>query len=198
MSTFLLILLGIVVVAGFWLMGIYNKLINLSNQVKNAWSQIDVQLQRRYDLIPNLIETVKGYMNFEKGTLEAVISARNQGAAAREAIQKSGAPPDAASMQQLLGAENALRSSIPQIFALAENYPQLRASENMQILQEELGSTENRIAFARQAYNDQSMIYNTAQQIFPAVLVASFFGHKPAELYQVENDEAKKAVKVCF
>lgn len=194
----LLALLAIVAIFAFWLMGIYNKLINLSNQVKNAWSQIDVQLQRRYDLIPNLIETVKGYMNFEKGTLEAVISARNQGAAAREAIQKSGEPPSPEAMKQLLGAESALRSSIPQIFALAESYPQLRASENMRVLQEELGSTENRIAFARQAYNDQSMIYNTAQQEFPAVLVASTFGHKAAELYEVQDQEAKKAVKVSF
>jgi LemA protein len=201
MSTAMSILLGllaIAAIAAFWLMGIYNKLVNLSNQVKNAWSQIDVQLQRRYDLIPNLIETVKGYMNFEKGTLEAVISARNQGAAAREAVQKSGEPPSPEAMKQILGAEAALKGSLPQIFALAENYPQLRASENMKILQEELGSTENRIAFARQAYNDQSMLYNTAQQEFPAVLVASMFGHKPAELYEVETEEAKKAVKVSF
>ncbi len=198
METIFLVLLGAAALGAFWLMGIYNRLVTLRNQVKNAWSQIDVQLQRRYDLIPNLIETVKGYMNFEKGTLEAVISARNQGAAAREAVQKSGEPPSEDAMKQILGAESALKSSLPQIFALAENYPQLRASENMQILQEELGSTENRIAFARQAYNDQSMNYNTAQQEFPAVLVANMFGHKPAELYQVETEEAKKAVKVSF
>lgn len=198
METIFLVLLGAAVLGAFWLMGIYNRLVTLRNQVKNAWSQIDVQLQRRYDLIPNLIETVKGYMNFEKGTLEAVISARNQGAAAREAVQKSGEPPSEEAMKQILGAESALKGSLPQIFALAENYPQLRASENMQILQEELGSTENRIAFARQAYNDQSMNYNTAQQEFPAVLVANMFGHKPAELYQVETEEAKKAVKVSF
>lgn len=198
METIFLVLLGAAAIGAFWLMGIYNRLVTLRNQVKNAWSQIDVQLQRRYDLIPNLIETVKGYMNFEKGTLEAVISARNQGAAAREAVQRSGEPPSEEAMKQILGAESALRGSLPQIFALAENYPQLRASENMQILQEELGSTENRIAFARQAYNDQSMNYNTAQQEFPAVLVANMFGHKPAELYQVETEDAKKAVKVSF
>lgn len=198
MDTLFLSLLALAALAGFWLIGIYNRLVNLRNQVKNAWSQIDVQLQRRYDLIPNLIETVKGYMNFEKGTLEAVISARNQGANAREAIQKSGQPPTPEQMKQLLGAESALKSSIPQIFALAENYPQLRASENMQILQEELASTENRIAFARQAYNDQSMLYNNAQQEFPGVLVASFLGHKPAELYQVTTDAAKQPVKVSF
>jgi LemA protein len=194
----LLGLLGLAAIVAFWLMGVYNKLVNLSNQVKNAWSQIDVQLQRRYDLIPNLIETVKGYMNFEKGTLEAVISARNQGAAAREAVQKSGEPPSPEAMKQIIGAESALRGSLPQIFALAESYPQLRASENMKILQEELASTENRIAFARQAYNDQSMIYNTAQQEFPAVLIASTFGHKPAQLYEVQDADAKKAVRVSF
>lgn len=198
MGTFFLVLLALAALAVFWLVGIYNKLVTSRNQVKNAWSQIDVQLQRRYDLIPNLVETVKGYMNFEKGTLEAVISARNQGARAREAIEKSGEPPSSEQMQQILGAEAALRSSIPQIFALAENYPQLRASENMQILQEELASTENRIAFARQAYNDQSMLYNNAQQEFPAVLVASFFGHHPAELYQITSEDAKQPVKVSF
>lgn len=179
-------------------LGIYNNLITKRNQVKNAWSQIDVQLQRRYDLIPNLIETVKGYMNFEKGTLEAVISARNQAAQARQAIQSQGGPTAGASIQNLLSAESALHTSLPQIFALAENYPQLRASENMRVLQEELSSTENRIAFARQAYNDQSMDYNTAQQVFPAVLFASAFGHKPVEMYQVNDPEAQKAVKVSF
>jgi len=201
MSTIMSIFLGfcaIVLIGLFWLMSVYNKLINLRNQVKNSWSQIDVQLQRRYDLIPNLIETVKGYMNFEKGTLEAVISARNQGAAARESIKKSGEPPSPEAMSQILGAESALRSSIPQIFALAESYPDLKASENMKILQEELSSTENRIAFARQAYNDQSMIYNTTQEQFPASLVAGAFGHKLAELYEIQDQEAKKPVKVSF
>ena len=198
MMIIFLAIIGVAVLGLLWLMGIYNKLITLKNQVKNSWSQIDVQLQRRYDLIPNLIETVKGYMNFEKGTLEAVISARNQGAAARESIQKSGGTPTPEAMQQIVGAEAALRGSIPQIFALAENYPQLKASENMKILQEELGSTENRIAFARQAYNDQAMYYNTAQQEFPTALVAGMFGHRPSELYQVQDEEAKKAVKVSF
>lgn len=198
MMIIFLVIIGVAVLGLLWLMGVYNKLITLRNQVKNSWSQIDVQLQRRYDLIPNLIETVKGYMNFEKGTLEAVISARNQGAAARESIQKSGGTPTPEAMQQIVGAEAALRGSIPQIFALAENYPQLKASENMKILQEELGSTENRIAFARQAYNDQAMYYNTAQQEFPTTLVAAMFGHQPSELYQVHDEEAKKAVKVSF
>lgn len=200
MGTLALILLGVVAVGALWLAGVFNRLVTLQNQVKNAWSQIDVQLQRRYDLIPNLVETVKGYMGYEKGTLESVIKARNQAAAAREAIDKSGGPTEAStdSMKQLLAAEASLRTSLPQIFALSEAYPELKASENMRILQEELGSTENRIAFARQSYNDQSMIYNTAQQVFPTVLVAALFGHHPVALYETTDQEVKKPVKVSF
>lgn len=198
MSILGLVILGLIAIGLLWLTGVYNRLISLSNQVKNAWSQIDVQLQRRYDLIPNLIETVKGYMSYEKGTLETVIKARNQAALAREAIDKSGGPTSGASMKDLMAAEASLRTALPQIFALAEAYPELRASENMRVLQEELGSTENRIAFSRQAYNDQAMIYNTAQQVFPAVLVASSFGHRPVDLYEVADQDAKKSVKVSF
>ena len=192
-----IIVLTIVVLLVLTGIGIYNKLVTLRNQVKNAWSQIDVQLQRRYDLLPNLVETVKGYMGYEKSTLEAVISARNQAASALEALQKSGGPTEGA-LQQLLRAETTLKGAMGSIFALAENYPQLRASENMARLQEELSTTENTIAFARQAYNDQVLTYNTAQQRFPAVLFASAFGHHPAELYVIEEQEAKKAVKVSF
>ena len=192
-----LVILAIVVLLGLFAVGIYNRLVGLRNQVKNAWSQIDVQLQRRYDLIPNLIETVKGYMGYEKGTLEAVINARSNAVAARENIAKSGGPTEA-SIKGLLQAEGTLQSSLGKIFALAENYPQLRASESMRTLQEELTSTENKVAFARQAYNDQVMTYNTTQQVFPAVLLASAFGHHPAELYEVDQPEAKKAVKVSF
>lgn len=198
MSTALIVILAIVALFAMWLIGIYNNLVGLRNQVKNAWSQIDVQLQRRYDLIPNLIETVKGYMTYEKGTLEAVISARNQAASARQAVEQSGGPTGDGSIKQLLAAESTLKSSLGNFFALAENYPQLKASEPMQRLQEELGSTENKIAFARQAYNDQAMNYNTAQQIFPAVLIASALGHHPADLYEVQDAEAKKSVKVAF
>lgn len=194
----LIILIAIIVVLVLWGVGIYNRLVGLKNQVKNAWSQIDVQLQRRYDLIPNLVETVKSYMTYEKSTLEAVIQARNQAASARETLAKAGGPTEEGQMKNLLGAEASLRGALGNFFALAENYPQLRASENMKMLQEELSSTENKIAFARQAYNDQAMVYNTSQQQFPAAIFATMFGHHPVDLYEVQDAEAKKAVKVAF
>lgn len=198
MSTWILLgILAFIIIIALYGVGIYNRLIALKNQVKNSWSQIDVQLQRRYDLIPNLIETVKGYMGYEKGTLEAVVQARSQAVAARDKIEKEGGPTEG-SLKDLMGAEAALKSSLGNIFALAENYPQLRASETMQRLQEELSSTENKIAYARQAYNDQVMLYNTSQQEFPAVLFAATFGHHAVEQYEVEAPEAKKAVKVSF
>jgi LemA protein len=197
MGTFLIVLIVLIVLFVFWLIAAYNRLVTLRNQVKNSWSQIDVQLQRRYDLIPNLIETVKGYMTYERGTLEAVVNARNQASAARQAIEKSGGPTEG-SLKELLAAESTLKGSLGQLFALAENYPQLKASEPMQRLQEELSSTENKIAFARQSYNDQAMGYNTAQQTIPVVFVAGMFGHHPADLYEVSDAEARKAVKVSF
>lgn len=197
MSWIIIAIIVIVILLIFWIVGIYNRLIRLRNQVKNAWSQIDVQLQRRYDLIPNLVETVKGYMTYERGTLEAVIQARNQAQAARELVEKKGGPTDA-SLKDLIGAETALRGAIGNIFALAENYPQLRASENMQRLQEELSSTENKVAFARQSYNDMAMSYNTSQQEFPTLIFASAFSHKPVDLFEIEDKDAKKAVKVQF
>jgi LemA protein len=192
-----LVILGIVVLLALWAVAIYNRLVRLRNQVKNAWAQIDVQLQRRYDLIPNLIETVKGYMTYEKGTLEAVVNARAQAVAARDQVASAGGPTES-SLKGLMAAEGTLKGAMGNFFALAENYPQLRASENMKNLQEELSSTENKIAFARQAYNDQVMAYNTAQQEFPAAMVASALGHHPADLYEVQDAEAKKAVKVSF
>lgn len=192
-----LIILAVVVLFALFAIGLYNKLVTLRNQVKNAWSQIDVQLQRRYDLIPNLIETVKGYMNYEKGTLEAVVNARNQSVAALKALKDAGGPTEG-SLKDLSVAEQALKSGVGQIFALAERYPELKANETMRTLQEELSTTENKIAFARQAYNDQAMIYNTAQQEFPAVLVASFLGHHPADLFEVKDEAAKGPVKVAF
>jgi LemA protein len=192
-----LIILAIIVILVVWVISIYNRLVTLRNQVKNAWSQIDVQLQRRYDLIPNLIETVKGYMGYEKGTLEAIVNARSRAIAARESIEKKGGPTED-SLKPLLGAEADLQGAMTRFFALSENYPQLKASENMQRLQEELSSTENKVAFARQAYNDQVLVYNTSQQVFPAVLFAAALGHHPTDLYQVEDVEARKAVKVSF
>lgn len=196
MTTGMILLLAAAAIA-LWAVGIYNHLVTLSNQVKNAWSQIDVQLQRRYDLIPNLVEAVKGYMNYEKGTLEAVINARSQAMAARKEVQQQGGPTET-SLGNLAAAESTLKSALGSFFALAENYPELKASQNMQQLQEELASTENKIAFSRQAYNDTVLTYNTAQQVFPASLVANLFGHHPADLYNVEAPEAKQAVKVSF
>jgi LemA protein len=197
MGTSTIILLVAIAVLAFFVIGIYNNLVALRNRVKNAWSQVDVQLQRRYDLIPNLIETVKGYMGYEKGTLEEVVRARNQAVAARESIQKQGGPTEG-SLKELMGAEAALSGSLGRIFALAENYPQLRASEPLMKLQEELSSTENKVAFARQAYNDQVLAYNTSQQKFPNMFFASAFGHHPADFYEIESVEMKKNPKVTF
>lgn len=194
-----MIILGIILLlAVLWGVGIYNHLVRLRNQVQNSWSQISVQLQRRYDLIPNLIETVKGYMNYEKGTLESVVEARSQAVYAKNQLERKGGPAGAGSVKDLMAAEGTLKSALGNLFALAENYPQLKASEPMNRLQEELSSTENKIAFARQAYNDQAMGYNTAQQTFPNNFFASMFGHHPVELYEIEDVEAKKPVKVSF
>ena len=191
-----IIVIVIVLIIG-WIIGIYNRLVRLRNQVKNAWSQIDVQLQRRFDLIPNLVETVKGYMTYEQTTLQKVVEARNTAKTARDNLEQKGGPTEG-SLQDLMGAETELRGALANVFALAENYPQLRATENMQRLQEELSSTENKVAFSRQAYNDSVMLYNTTQQEFPAVLFASALGHKPADLFEIQEQEAKKAVKVQF
>lgn len=197
MSGFFIAIIVIAVLIGLWGIGIYNRLVRLRNEVKNSWSQIDVQLQRRYDLIPNLVEAVKGYMAHERGTLESVVNARNNAAQARENIAKTGGPTEG-SLKELIGAETTLKGAMANVFALAENYPQLRASENMQQLQEELSSTENKVAFARQAYNDGVLSYNTAQQEFPAVLIASSLGHHPADLFEVSDSAAKNAPKVSF
>jgi LemA protein len=200
MTTSLLIIvlvaLVIVVVAGLFLMSVYNRLITLKNRFKNAFAQIDVQLKRRYDLIPNLVETAKGYMKHESGTLEAVIAARNQASSAREKVSQN--PADNSSMQSLLGAEGALTGALGRLFAVAEAYPDLKANQNMMQVSEELTSTENKVAFARQAYNDSVMIYNTARETFPNNVVAGMFNFNEASLFEITNAQEKEPVKVSF
>lgn len=195
--TALIVLLVILLLIVFWGVGAYNRLIGMRNQFKNAFAQIDVQLKRRYDLIPNLVETAKAYMKHERETLEAVIAARNQAVAAN--AKAAGDPADTAALQQMAAAENTLSSSLGRMFALSESYPDLKANQNMMQLTEELTSTENRIAFARQAYNDGVMQYNTALEQFPGSIVAGMFAFRPAELLQAtETPEERKAVKVSF
>jgi LemA protein len=191
------IFLGIVVALAVWAMSIYNGLVALRNRFKNSFSQIDVQLKRRYDLIPNLVETAKGYIKHERETLEAVIKARNQAAAAAAAAGAN--PGNPAAMQQLGQAESALSGVLGRMFALAESYPELKANQNMLALQEELTSTENKVAFARQAFNDSVMEYNTKRESFPDALFAGAFGFGPAELLAAtESVEERKVPKVSF
>jgi LemA protein len=177
--------------------GIYNQLVTLKNRFENAFSQIEVQLKRRYDLIPNLVETVKGYMSHERGTLEAVIQARNQ---AVGGLQRAAAKPgDPAAMQALAGAENMLTGALGRLFALSEAYPDLKANQNMAQLTEEITTTENKVAFARQAYNDAVTSYNTYRQSFPPVVFANFLGHShDAELLDFDDAQIAEAPKVSF
>ncbi len=197
MSTGGWIFLAVVIGAAFWAMSIYNGLVALRNRFKNAFAQIDVQLKRRYDLIPNLVEVAKGYMAHEKGTLEAVIAARN---GAASAAQKAAADPaDGEAVRALATAEAGLSGAMGRMFALAEAYPDLKANQNMLSLQEELTSTENKVSFARQAYNDAVTEYNTSRESFPDVIFAGFFQFKAAELLQAtESAEERQAVKVKF
>jgi LemA protein len=190
------VLLLIVVILGFWVAGIYNGLVTLRNRFKNAFAQIDVQLKRRYDLIPNLVETAKGYMKHERETLEAVIKARNIAAAAAQAV--AGNPADANAMKSLVTAETGLTGALSRLMVVSEQYPDLKANQNMMQLTEELTSTENKIAFARQAYNDSVMTYNTAREVFPNVIFAGMFGFLPAELFKIEDPTERNAPKVSF
>jgi len=189
--------IGLFVLAALVLVGGYNGLVGKRNRFKNAYAQIDVQLKRRYDLIPNLVETVKGYMKHESETLEAVIRARN---AAYGAAQAAAAQPgDPSALKSLATAESALAQGLSKIIALSENYPDLKASANMAQLTEELTSTENRVAFARQAYNDAVTEYNSAREVFPAVLFAGARGFGSAGLLEsIEAPEERRAPKVSF
>jgi len=192
----LLVIVGGAVLIGLFAIGIYNTLVALRNRYKNAFAQIDVQLKRRYDLIPNLVETAKGYLKHERETLEAVIAARNS---ATTAGSKAAANPgDPQSMKELAGAESGLTGALGRLFAVAEAYPDLKANQNMMQLTEELTSTENKISFARQAYNDSVMAYNTKREVFPSSIVAGMFNFAPAELFQIENPAEKEAPKVSF
>lgn len=193
-----IIFLVIVAAIVFYVIGIYNKLVSLKNRFENAFAQIEVQLKRRYDLIPNLVETAKAYLAHEKDTLSAVTEARNQAMAGLKAA--SAAPGDAGAMAQLVGAEGALSSALGRLNMVMEAYPDLKASANMQQVSEELTSTENRIAFARQAFNDAVMAYNTYKQSFPPVAFAGMFGHKSdASLLEFEDSEQiQEAPKVQF
>ena len=190
------ILLGVIVVLGFWAISIYNGLVRMRNAFKNAFAQIDVQLKRRYDLIPNLVETAKGYMKHEKETLENVIRARNSALQAESKAASN--PADSQAMREFSQAEGALTSSVGRFMAVLEAYPDLKANTTMNQLMEELSSTENKVAFARQAYNDSVMNYNTTREVFPNVLFANSFGFQSAQLLEVESPEERKAVKVSF
>jgi len=192
----ILVLLAIVVVVVLWIVSLYNRLVGSRNGYKNAFAQIDVQLKRRYDLIPNLVETAKGYIKHERETLEAVIQARNSAISGLKAAAAN--PGDAAAMNTLAGAETQLGASLGRLFALAEAYPDLKANQNMMQLSEELTSTENKVAFARQAYNDSVMGYNNQREMFPGSLIAGMFNFTSAQLLELDEPAARQAPKVSF
>ncbi len=190
--TILAIVAGII----FFAVTIYNRLVSGRNRFKNAFAQIDVQLTRRHDLIPNLVETAKGYMSHEKETLEAVVNARNMAVAGLKAAAKD--PTDPEAMKQLASAEQGLSGALGRMFALSEAYPDLKANENMMQLSEELTTTENKVAFARQAYNDSVMNYNTLRESFPNNFFAAWFSFLAAELLEIEDEAKREAPKVSF
>ena len=195
---FVVVLLVVALVFGVMLVGIFNKLVTYRNRYKNGFAQIEVQLKRRYDLIPNLVDTAKGYMSHERETLEAVITARNQAASGLKAAAAD--PGNAQAIQGLAGAEGLLSGAMGRLFAVAEQYPDLKANQNMMQLTEELTSTENKVAFARQAFNDGVTVYNTYRQSFPTVMVAALFGHsQDAALLEYEDrEQIQDAPKVSF
>jgi len=192
--TILAVLAGLVLVVAFWVIGIYNGLVKLRNLYRNAFAQIDVQLKRRYDLIPNLVETAKGFMKHEKETLEGVIEARNMASSARQSANTE----DASSMGALMAAEGGLGGALGRLFALSEAYPDLKSNANMMQVSEELTSTENKIAFSRQAYNDAVTQYNTQTEVFPSSLIAGIFNFGTATLFEVTEESEREAVKVEF
>ncbi len=192
----IIVTIAVVVVIALFVAGIYNSLVALRNRFKNAYAQIDVQLKRRYDLIPNLVETAKSYMKHERETLEAVVNARNQAAAAGKAAAAN--PGNPAAMQQLLGAEGALAGAMTKMMLVVEQYPDLKANQTMSQLMEELTSTENKVAFSRQAFNDAVMHYNTSREKFPAVMLAGAFGFQPAALFEITDAQERVAPKVSF
>ena len=199
MSLVLIILVIAIVtaiVAGLWVAGVYNSLVTLRNRFKNAFAQIDVQLKRRYDLIPNLVEVAKGYMKHESGTLEAVIKARNIAYTASQAAAAN--PADAGAMKGLLGAEAGLAGALSRLMVVSEQYPDLKANQNMMQLTEEMTSTENKVSFARQAYNDTVMTYNTSRESFPTNILAGMFNFAEAQLFQIENAAERAAPQVKF
>ena len=192
----MVIFLVVLVVAVLLFIGVYNRLVTARNAFKNAFAQIDVQLTRRYDLIPNLVETAKGYMKHERETLESVIRARNTAVDGLKAAAAN--PANAAAVEKLSGADTQLTGMLGRLFAVAEAYPDLKANQNMMQLSEELTSTENKVAFARQAYNDSVMTYNNAREVFPSSLVAGMFSFQPAQLLDIAKPEAREAPKVSF
>ena len=192
----LVVLVALVLFAVLFVAGMYNKLVALRNRFKNAWAQIDVQLKRRYDLIPNLVETAKGYIKHERGTLEAVIAARNAASSANARVAAN--PTDPNAMKQLIAAEGTLTGTLGRLFALSEAYPDLKANTTMMSLMEELTSTENKVSFARQAYNDSVMAYNTQREVFPSNIIAGMFNFAAAELFVIEKPEQREAPKVQF
>ena len=199
MTTSLVVLGALLLFAAiivFWIVGIYNGLVGLRNRLKNAFSQIDVQLKRRYELIPNLVETAQGYLKHERETLEAVIKARNIAQAAAHSVATN--PADAGTMKSLVTAEAGLAGALSRLMVVAEQYPDLKANQNMMQLTEELTSTENKVAFARQAYNDNVMTYNTTREVFPNVVLAGLFGFQPAEAFRIEEAAERNAPKVSF
>jgi LemA protein len=196
LATILLVPCVVVVLLVLFAIGVFNSLVTLRNRYKNAFSQIDVQLKRRYDLIPNLVDTARGYMRHERETLEAVINARNSALSASQRVAI--APGDSAAMNSLNLAETQLSGALGRLFALAESYPDLKANQNLLALQEELTSTENKVAFARQSFNDSVTIYNTELQKFPNNLVAGMAGFAPAQLFETETPKEREAPRVSF